>query len=705
MRLLLRIGVVLLVLAAGIGGNVLLEKGQNDLRILVLGSALVTLVGFVALDATLKRIKSHSMARVHDTLDTAADALAETIRQQWEVAALERGLINPTPVPVRWQLTQSAVAGPASDAVGPSDGHARFIPLPGAPRVQTERLTSGRLQDLFGVYAGLDSGRLIVVGAPGSGKTGTAILLMLDALKYRDRLSEANRRLTPVPVLLNCRGWSPTQTPLADWVADQVKTLYRFLDAAEFGTNAVERLVAQRRIAIFVDGLDEIPRDLRPAVLGALNTQAHCRLVLLSRKQELVDAAQNEYIAGAAALELLPVSPADAADYLARCRVQPAPEAWQRLITQILDDQNTTVAKALNNPLTLTLIRDTFHTDTDTRLLTQERFYSSEAVVEFLLDRVLPAAYETRPGRPAPAYTCRQAQRWLQYVAYQLNATGTRDLAWWQIPTWRPPSSRIIANGFVASLVFGLIGWIAFGSHFAVVASIIGLFVGSLVGVLFEWRSDDRPVNVSTINWRALGSPRNRAFNLVAVVSGLGYGIFGGLVFSIEGGAVFGVMLGSATFLSFMFATGVSTLIAAPSAEADSPIDPMTAWRRDRAAGAVIGTAFGLAFGILTGITFGLSYELARSAAIGGTAGLVAGTAIALTFVRTWDSRLAFLQIYLTGHGPVRLMDFLEDAHHRGVLRTVGPIYQFRHARLQDRLAAQHMSRDFVGELDVSPDG
>jgi hypothetical protein len=34
-------------------------------------------------------------------------------------------------------------------------------------------------------------------------------------------------------------------------------------------------------------------------------------------------------------------------------------------------------------------------------------------------------------------------------------------------------------------------------------------------------------------------------------------------------------------------------------------------------------------------------------------------------------------------------MRFLEDAHDRNVLRTVGPVYQFRHARLQDRLVGQ----------------
>ena len=33
-------------------------------------------------------------------------------------------------------------------------------------------------------------------------------------------------------------------------------------------------------------------------------------------------------------------------------------------------------------------------------------------------------------------------------------------------------------------------------------------------------------------------------------------------------------------------------------------------------------------------------------------------------------------------------MGFLADAHERNILRTVGPVYQFRHARLQDRLAS-----------------
>jgi len=46
---------------------------------------------------------------------------------------------------------------------------------------------------------------------------------------------------------------------------------------------------------------------------------------------------------------------------------------------------------------------------------------------------------------------------------------------------------------------------------------------------------------------------------------------------------------------------------------------------------------------------------------------------------------------------PWPLIGFVNDAHHRGVLRQTGAVYQFRHDRLQDHLAdispASHTDR------------
>jgi hypothetical protein len=49
-------------------------------------------------------------------------------------------------------------------------------------------------------------------------------------------------------------------------------------------------------------------------------------------------------------------------------------------------------------------------------------------------------------------------------------------------------------------------------------------------------------------------------------------------------------------------------------------------------------------------------------------------------------------RVWLAGRSrlPAKLMPFLDDAYRRGVLRQVGAVYQFRHARLQEHLTTLH---------------
>jgi hypothetical protein len=65
----------------------------------------------------------------------------------------------------------------------------------------------------------------------------------------------------------------------------------------------------------------------------------------------------------------------------------------------------------------------------------------------------------------------------------------------------------------------------------------------------------------------------------------------------------------------------------------------------------------------------------------------LAGLVLGLIYPETWVTSLASLQLAVHRRTPIHLMRFLDDARERNVLRTVGPVYQFRHARLQDRLA------------------
>jgi uncharacterized membrane protein (UPF0136 family) len=105
-------------------------------------------------------------------------------------------------------------------------------------------------------------------------------------------------------------------------------------------------------------------------------------------------------------------------------------------------------------------------------------------------------------------------------------------------------------------------------------------------------------------------------------------------------------------------------------------------------AGLLGGVVAGLLVGLLLGLASGAGGALAQGLiclAVGLSAGLMFG----LAHSETWAVSFAFAQLARRQHTPVRLMRFLEDARERQVLRTVGPIYQFRHARLQDRLAGR----------------
>jgi len=212
----------------------------------------------------------------------------------------------------------------------------RLPPLPGLPVVGEDRLRTGGLDDLLAIYGGLGSGRLVVIGAPGSGKSAAAIRLMLDALKHRSGFDDGKRSTIPVPLLLTVHGWDPIRQPLVDWLAGRLTADYPLLSKGASGRRAAARLVESGRVAVVLDGLDEMPDALRPIALRALDEQVRFRLVVLTRSAEMVSAvAAGRHLSGAAGLELMVVDAQDAADYLSRCQVQPMPAAWQRLVRQI----------------------------------------------------------------------------------------------------------------------------------------------------------------------------------------------------------------------------------------------------------------------------------------------------------------------------------------------------------------------------------
>jgi hypothetical protein len=555
----------------------------------------------------------------------------------------------------------------------------------------------------------------VVAGAPGSGKTGAAVLLVLAALQHRDRVGAEDRVKVPVTVLVTAQDWDPRRQPVREWLTGRLQQTYPLL-AGQMGAANAGGLIDTGRIAVILDGLDEIAADLRPVALQALS-QASFRVVVLSRTAEMASAAsQRGVLQGAAAIELRVIDPATAADYLERVQLDPPPEGWRDLIGRIRASPASALTEALNSPLALTLIRDTYQSGDDARELLdqcdtiQKRVSGAQAAEEItghLLDRVLPAAYTPQPGQPPSRYDLQTAQDALAKIAARMNQDGTRDLQWWHTPRWTPRAPRIIVVGLVVGLVFGLVGVLVGGLTTDLQ---FGLRFGLLAGLVFGVMAGLGALGISgpPAGTGRIGRPRlRRVFTRkglkFGLVVGLGAGLAAGLVIglidwlqsgflevglrtvlgdALQAGLAFGLSAG----LVGVLAVGLASAFEDP--DDTSPLSPAISWRNDLRHAMAIGLMVGLVTGLAGGLAYGLVYGLAYGLRVGLIIGLAAGLVSGLGNSHAVPAAFATAQLARRWHTPLRLMNFLDDARERNVLRTVGPVYQFRHARLQDRLAA-----------------
>lgn len=772
------VGLTLFVLAL-VGAAVLallLTGGNEQLVAVVVSVATAILAPLIsAVAVALWRRRHWEGPDPAAALMLAGDDLARAVEEQWEPALRDRRLTRP--IPVRWVWSTRPVSGRVEEAVGGLDGpaHGRFAPLPGIEATTVDAVRTGGLADLFTIYAGLESGRVVVLGEPGAGKSAAAILAVLEALRHRRHVEDAQVRATiPVPVLLTPQTWDPERELLHQWLAGRIATDFRFLRASAYGPDVATRLLREHRVAVFLDGFDELAPEARTLALEALDDQADLRLVLFTRSEEYAEAVRVAHLHGAAALELRPVPATVAADYLAGWQLAELPPAWRRLVDRLQQAPDSPLARALASPLTVTLVRDTFPNPADLEeLLVPDRFGTRTEVEDLLLDRVLPAAYRRRPGRPPGRYDAGQARRWLGALATAMSRDGTRELAWWRLHRWVPASVRAITTMLAGGLVAGAAAAVVaafteeFGERDTVgvgPAAVVGLLLGLAIGLAVEHR--DSPAGglagragarfnpgIGFVSGLAVGlataltvGPAVGVAGLgvalvAAVVAGAGAGLASqagltradsalprqsGVAGTLRAGLTRGLPVGLATGIPIGLATGVPVGIGygtpaglvtglvigvtfilafglvdsfgAASLDVAAPLDPMAAWRQDRRRGLVVGGVFGLSMGVAAGVTDGMAMArhdplpvaVGVGLVTGVTIGVVATVAAALTVSSTWRTTLSFLQLRLRGDGPVRGMQFLEDAHERGVLRVVGSVYQFRHARLQDRLSETH---------------
>ncbi|WP_165495102.1 NACHT domain-containing protein [Actinomadura roseirufa] len=683
--------------------------------------------------------------------------LARLVRRQWDDEAAMRRLDDPEPLVVRWRPADPDLMD-----------HPRYI-TGGGPLRFTGR--TDRMAPLARAFRSLDRRRLVIVGGPGAGKTTLAVLLVRELLREPPPGE-------PVPVLLSLSSWRPGAPPLDRWLARKITETYPGLRAADFGPTAAASLVEDGHVLPVLDGLDELPPDVRPHVLDALNSTGWPPtrpLVLTCREDEYEQAVRapgGDVVTGAAVIEPAPVGPSDAAAHLAGC-LPPSPGgAWPRVLADLRDDPGGPLAKALTTPLALWLLRTVYvDTGTDPGVLRDlAAFPTAESITDHLLDELVGAAISLPASRdaafrPRRSWNPGSARRWLTFLAAGLDRSTTTDLAWWRVPALLPraganvlagaatfilimglvavavPTGLTPEDGLTGALVFALAVGAAYGRPTRAGAGLVaGLVAGLATAVAFPVAAAVLP----RLDGRSLG-PDGTLF--IAVIAATSIGVGHGLGASTREGPVWvdlrlrgrrrhlaRALFHSAAAMLILFSLLTIGKAAGSSSGTSSDfssalLDPRAllhaslkaAWSPFLPVFAVLSGLWGWATtpgptGTLRSPRSTLRGDLNMTLLLMGASAAVVvlslwlgahggndsaaylelalGAFVIASLLTGTGVRYLFAVLYLGGRRrvPFRLMRFLEDAHRVGLLRQVGPVYQFRHAALQHRLA-EHAER------------
>nr|WP_047177550.1 helix-turn-helix domain-containing protein [Streptomyces sp. MNU77] len=439
--------------------------------------------------------ESEVVSEVDRMLACAAAELAREVGRRWQKEEEQRRVHDPFPLPVRWTRAPARLTD-----------HAENIQrLP--PGVRPEPMeAAGDLRSVAEAYWGIPSGRLVILGRAGSGKSIMAIRLVLDLLggsgPYRSRR---------VPVIFGIGAWDATAVALRDWLVDLLLRDYPHLARrTPAGSTLAAALVDAGLVLPVLDGFDEIAEGLRQEALEALNATS-LPLVLTSRAGEYAEAvsAARAPLVWAAGIELAGLAPDDLAAYLSRT-ARPAAqdgrapgggggegseggeggeggEALWDLVLEVLrsgkDPAGGRLAEVLSTPLMIALAR-TMYSEAPGRdpaeLLDAGRFPTASSLEDHLLAGFVPTVYRPRVAERAAtgdpdrdrrqdrrdrdrrrAWEPDRARHWLGHLAHHLVRLDRdrHDLAWWQIGESLPRSTRVLTVALVSALCVAVSDW------------------------------------------------------------------------------------------------------------------------------------------------------------------------------------------------------------------------------------------------------
>ncbi|HEV2779373.1 MAG TPA: NACHT domain-containing protein [Actinophytocola sp.] len=665
-------------IALALAGNV----ATNTIQITTTWGQLMawTVVALLAVVVVVDTVRGKARSQ-GENLHAIAEDLAAVVRKQWQDEAAHRELNDPYPLPVRWRHANPELFADWADVERLAKHGAGWPPPHAWARSMID--LAGADGDLAAVWESVPTGRLVVLGEPGTGKTMLLVRLVLDLLAVGRRQPG-----TPVPILVSVASWDPTSQDLYGWLADRLALDYPALGRRSTEGTLARAMLDRGLITMILDGLDEIPAPVRGSAIAGINQAIRPgqRLIVSSRIDAYREAVRppsgiEVTLTGATGIQLCPLTAHDVVSYLRTSAGGPAgEERWDDVATALTGSEPSAAQQALVTPLMATLARTIYNPRAGeavtslphpSELLTRT---SPAAVEQHLFDGFIPAAY-----RPHPSHAARwnpdRARKWLGNLAHHLEHDhhGTPDLAWWRLHIRRNPIRptaahvlaigclvavvaglaaallhRLSANlaivagphvGVTTALAYGIVFWLTGRLKIALIAAlIVGIAAGFTVGLGSDLGlAGQSPLNIALVTGLAAGFTHRLRDN---APTGLRAGFWAGaavwVAYLLSGALI--ILIGTGDWSGFTdYALAVLTdavkagllvglvtrLTAAVTAAGRIPGSRVTGV----IGGLLITTVTGLADGISGGLTSflvnGLRYGLAAGLLMGVTTWLV----------------------------------------------------------------------------------
>jgi NACHT domain len=596
----------------------------------------------------------------------------------------------------------------------------------------------GSLREADSFYRSLDPsgsddmvGRLVILGAPGSGKTVLAGELVLQLLRAREDEPIAKRRR--VPLALDVGSWD-TRLSLRDWVVEHLRESYKLSRAIARG------LVDRNHILLVLDGLDQLGvagigdvRRVRSSPKSVVAALKELNKLKNGRPLPMVVTCQRDYyrhlssrglvLREQTAVIIHGLEAKQVSEYLA----QIFPGA--SILKFVEEHENGPLATVLATPWVLTLAVTACKASPMTEITTKRLcgYTDVSSLREDLIDQFIPAVTSLDPDE---RYELVRVRAWLVTLARYLGRQRTRGLSgsdliphklWMIAGTRRTRLLHTLLSVPAGLVVAGFSGEFIGGLSGLVIVAITGV-TGAGFGLYAGLKRDPHPSRVDfrdllprrekrRLPWHEARLTWRGGLRLALVV---GLAILGGVLGTID---VLGVdphgnkAIDTAAGITSGLASGLATAILAGLGRGVAhAVRPSDALRADVWFGLVLGMAAGLAAGLPGGLTGGLLTALRLNARITVPGSIALALALGIASGVALGSRawlryaVALCLLAPRGSVPWRLTGFMDWASDVGLLRLSGTAYQFRHEELKDWLSRDHGQRRAVSaELTADP--